>query len=204
MVEITNVRIYELEESIIACRNAMRVEPVNPTNMVNGKLCYELDEFLESLKRAKKLAASPSNSGHANFLTGIRVSFDIKYPNYFSPELQRYNWIDIVTSSSKMHKLSAIVNSNCFNKYVTPEAIALTKQHAANFNMDPSYENRMILLSNCPQGVELFMRISTNYMQLRTIYHQRKDHRLKEDWGAFNEMISSLQYFESFILGKNI
>ena len=27
MVEITNIRIYDLEESVIACRNAMRLTP---------------------------------------------------------------------------------------------------------------------------------------------------------------------------------
>ena len=36
-----------------------------------------------------------------NFRKGIRVSFDIKYPNYISPELQRYGFVDIVSSSSK-------------------------------------------------------------------------------------------------------
>lgn len=30
MVEITNVDVYDLERSVIACRNAMRTEPVQP------------------------------------------------------------------------------------------------------------------------------------------------------------------------------
>lgn len=109
MVEITNIDVYDLEKSIIACRNAMRTEPVYPLAYKDGYPIYEKKEWDDSLKRAIILAKSPSNSGHPNFLTGIRVSFDIKYPNYFSPELQRYNWIDIVTSSSKMHLLGAIV-----------------------------------------------------------------------------------------------
>ena len=33
MVEITNVDVYDLEKSIIACRNAMRTEPVFPVDM---------------------------------------------------------------------------------------------------------------------------------------------------------------------------
>lgn len=200
MVEITEVRVYELEESIIACRNAMRTDMAHPIERdEHGKSVYEQKEWDASLKRAIDLAKSPSNSGHPNFLTGIRVAFDIKYPNYFSPELQRYHWIDIVTSSSKMHRLAGIVAKGSFNKYVLPKTIEMVQELADEFNADPSYENRMRLLSNCPQGIELFMRINTNYMQLRNIYHQRKNHRLQEDWGAFCDMIRSLPYFEEFI-----
>lgn len=203
MVEITNIDVYDLEKSIIACRNAMRTEPVYPLLKDDyGYPIYEKKEWEDSLKRAIILAKSPSNSGHANFLTGIRVSFDIKYPNYFSPELQRYNWIDIVTSSSKMHKLGAIVKKESFNKYVTKEVIDIVQNLANKLLEDPSYENRIRLLSNCPLGIELFMRVSTNYMQLRNIYHQRKNHRLVEDWGAFCRMIEELPFFEEFIKGN--
>jgi hypothetical protein len=190
MVQITNVKVYELEESIIASRNAMRTKLPDYTN--HG-------ELIESLERAKKLCKSPSNSGHANFLTGIRVAFDIVYPNYFSPELQRYHFLDIVCSSSKMHKLSGIVMQSSFNKYVKPEVIELMQKLADDFNKNQNYENRMIMLSNCPQGIELFMRCNTNYMQLRNIYHQRKNHRLTEDWGAFCAMIEKLPFFQEFI-----
>lgn len=200
MVEITNVRVYELEESIIACRNAMRTEPVSPLHYnLGGTPIYEQDEWDASLKRAQSLAKNPSNSGHPNFLTGIRVAFDIKYPNYFSPELRRYHWVDIVTSSSKMHKLAGIVAKASFNKYVLPETIEMVQKLADNFIVSPTYDNRIILLSNCPQGIELFMRVNTNYMQLRNIYHQRKAHRLTEDWGAFCDMIKGLPLFEDFI-----
>ena len=141
----------------------------------------------------------PSNSGHANFLTGIRVAFDIKYPNYFTPELQRYHFIDIVTSSSKMHRLVKMNMDMCFTKYVKKQSIDLMKQLVNKYNENPCYETFIVALNNCPLGVELFMRCNTNYMQLRNIYHQRKNHKLKEDWGAFCKMIEELPYFEEFI-----
>lgn len=189
MLSVHNVKVYDLEESVIACRNAMRT----------GLPEYTKEEFDESLKRAIKLCSTPSNSGHANFLTGIRVSFDLIYPNYISPELQRYHWIDIVTSSSKMHKLNVLVEKDSFNKYVDEDVINIVRKYAKAFNDNPTYENRIKLMSNCPLGLELFMRVSTNYMQLKNIYHQRKDHRLKEDWGEFCKMIESLPYFNEFI-----
>ena len=59
----------------------------------------------------------------------------------------------------------------------------------------------MRLLSNYPLGIELFMRISTNYKQLQTIYFQRRHHKLQEDWGAFCEMIESLPFAHQLIIG---
>jgi hypothetical protein len=40
-------------------------------------------------------------------------------------------------------------------------------------------------------GFELWMGISTNYLQLKTIYNQRKHHKL-EDWKIFCNWIESL------------
>ena len=194
MLQITNWKVYDLKESVIACRNAMRINPAPITD----------EEFEKSMTRAIMLANSPSGSGHQTFLSGIRVSFDIKYPNYISPELQRYHWIDIVSSSSKMHRLSSMDMDTCFNKYVTDESKEQMKILVKKFNETKSYEDFMVMLSNCPQGIELFMRVSTNYLQLRTLYMQRKTHKLKEDYGAVCEFIEKLPYANEFIIGKNI
>lgn len=202
MVEVSNIKVYDLFESIVACRNAMRLEQLPEEGV------YTQKEFDKSLERAIKLCKAPSNSGHANFLTGIRVSFDIKYPNYISPEMQRYHWYDIVTSSSKMHTLTKMADDPTrYNKYVTQKSLDQMKELQDSFNMacetgtaDDQYEAFMRLISNCPQGIELFMRVSTNYMQLRNIYAQRRHHKLKEDWGAFCDMIEKLPYAKEFLL----
>lgn len=193
MLQIDNWKVYDLKESVIACRNAMRITPAQITD----------EEFNASMPRAIILANSPSGSGHQTFLSGIRVSFDIKYPNYISPELQRYHWIDIVSSSSKMHRLSSMDMDTCFNKYVTDEIKEQMKRLVKKYNETKSYEDFMVMLSNCPQGIELFMRVSTNYLQLRTLYRQRKTHKLKEDWGEVCEFIEKLPYAKEFITGNN-
>ena len=193
MLQIENWKVYDLKESVIACRNAMRITPAQITD----------EEFNASMPRAIMLANSQSGSGHQTFLSGIRVSFDIKYPNYISPELQRYHWIDIVSSSSKMHRLSSMDMDTCFNKYVTDESKEQMKRLIKKFNDTKSYEDFMVMLSNCPQGIELFMRVSTNYLQLRTLYRQRKTHKLREDYGAVCEFIEKLPYANEFIIGNN-
>ena len=218
MLEVSNVKVYDLKESVIACRNAMRTEPPQ----------YTQEEFEKSLERAKKLVQASKNSStvkcHDNFLTGIRVSFDVKYPQYWTPEFQRYHFADIVTSSSKMHRLLKMDISRSCNKYVTPEtkrnlmkyideynilanepinsSINATQEQFLQEHDQKVYEAWMKVLSNCPLGLELFERISTNYKQLQTIYWQRKNHKLKEDWGAFCKFIEDLPYSDYFIMGK--
>ena len=192
MLEVRNVKIYDLEESVIASRNAMRLQMPE----------YTKEELEESLNRAIKLGKTPNGSGHQTFLSGMRVSFDLKYPNYIRPELQRYHFFDIVTSSSKMHKLMSMDMDMCFNEYVTDLSKKQMKELVAAYNEDKSYKNFIIALSNCPQGIELFMRCSTNYLQLKTIYNQRKNHKLVEDWqiGFCENFIKKLPYAQELII----
>lgn len=225
MVEITDVKVYDLEESIVSCRNAMRTAPA-----IKYGDKYSNKEFRESLERAVKLAKSPSNSGHCSWLKGVRVNFDLKYPQYISKQFQRYHFFDYIASSSMMHRLTYMEADKICNKYVSRNVVEQlqsdidlfnkicseewkegTKWHIpmrdsehiiAETKADALYYAYMKCISDCPMGAELFVRVSTNYMQLRTIYHQRKNHKLKEDWGAFCKFIEGLPYFEEFINQK--
>jgi len=213
MLEIQNTRVYDLKESIIACRNAMRLELSD----------YSEEDFQKSFERAKKLVQASKNGVvkcHDNFLTGIRVSFDLKYPQYISPELQRYHFLDIVTSMSKMHRITKMDFSKCCNKYVTETSIKQMQELIVDYNRIASeevlddgllqehnkmlYETWMKIVSNCPAGLEMWERCSTNYKQLQTIYFQRKGHKLKEDWGGFLKWIESLPYAHELIIGDTI
>lgn len=223
MLKIENVNVYDLKESVIASGNAMRLEQVEYTD----------EEFEKGLKRMSRLVKA-SQSGnvrcHDNALTGIRVSFDVVYPQYWTPEFQRYHFADIVTSSSKMHRLLKMDLDRACNKYVSKESIQLMKENIRRYNQiaegewpegcgatfrlrndewlatedreEALYWAFMKCISDCPMGLELFMRVSTNYKQLQTIYHQRKHHKLKEDWGAFIEFIESLPYAKELIIGE--
>ena len=43
MLEVTNVRVYDLKESVIACRNAMRLDPPEYTEERPGERLERLD-----------------------------------------------------------------------------------------------------------------------------------------------------------------
>ena len=94
-MQIKNVKVYGLEESIIRSGYPMQIgEPVDFKYEYSQQ--FTPDE--KDVNRGCKLANTPNGSGHNNFLKGIIVQFDLQYPEYFSPQLQRYHWIDIVSS----------------------------------------------------------------------------------------------------------
>lgn len=222
MLEFSNVKVYDLRESIISCRNAMRLEAPD----YNSE-----EEFNKGLDRAMKLVNASKNDNnvkcHDNFLTGIRVSFDMKYTQYISKQFQRYHWFDYVSSSSLMHRITKMDFSKCCNKYVSQESIdEVTKwiniynnilnNHIEEYVFDTGkekfhtsaykdtiYTAFMLVISNCPMGTELFVRVSTNYKQLQTIYYQRKHHKLHEDYNAFIDMVKSLPYAKELILSED-
>ena len=214
-MQIKNVRVYGLEESIIRSSWPHQIgEPMD--------FKYEYpQQFTPDEKddnRAFKLANTPTGSGHNNFLKGIIVQFDLQYPEYFSPQLQRYHWIDIVSSQSKMHKLTSTkdISNNC-NKYVLTETIRsvnyLIELYNKNefpciYESEDDYETIdsreacfNYIISNLPSGYLKWMGISTNYLQLKTIYSQRRTHKLNE-WQEFCNWIENLPMSE-LIINKN-
>lgn len=198
MVSIKNVKVYNLEESVISCQNPFRLGYTDLEKDISTFSAYCV--FRNALSRAKVLSKKGGGSGHSNFRKGILVSFDIIYPQYFALELQRYHFIEVISSSSKMHSIARMdVATNC-NKYVTQSTKEQLKRLLMTYNEDKSYENFMRVISNTPMGFELFMHVTTNYEQLATIYRQRKGHRLREDWGEFVKFITELPYARELIL----
>ena len=103
-MEIKNVRIYGLEESIIRSGYPMQIG--EPFDIETNQVSSENAQF-----RAKKLANAPVGSGHDNFLKGIIVQFDLKYTQYWTKHLQRYTWFTYFSGQSLMHKLTATKNT---------------------------------------------------------------------------------------------
>ena len=67
---------------------------------------------------------------------------------------------------------------------------------------NPTVENLERFKSNMPEGIMLTTGITTNYGQLKTIYYQRRNHRLPE-WHVFCDWIESLPYTKEFgVCGK--
>lgn len=210
MLKIYNTKVYGLEESAKASGYPMISGEIPEYEDPNN---IELTE--RDIKRMGRLGNVPSGSGHDNFLKGIVVQFDVTYPNYWTPQFQRYHFADIVSSTSKMHRITKMDLEEACNKYVDEIVIENIRRWIKIYNSTSEngtaevhgtkytkYELYMKIISNAPLGLEQTMRVTTNYLQLKTIYNQRKHHKLKEDWGIFCDWCLELPMFKSICLGE--
>ena len=191
MLEIANTKVFGLEDSM--ARSGL------PTRL--GKPDIEELRY-GGAKRARKLGKVRTGSGHDCYLKGIIVQFDVKYSGYITPQLQRYHWFDFVSSQSKMVRLKIAPLRESVNKYVDPAILARCEELQAEYQENPTYENRMRLLSNLPHGYEQWAGVTTSFLQLKTMYLQRKNHKLREDWGEFCRWCESLPRFRELVLGE--
>lgn len=211
---VSNVNIYDLEKSILASGYPMRT--TIPDRDITEK----------DLARCKNLvnATKTGNGAHAQFMTGIRVNFDLTFSNKAWVEAERYRFLEFVSSQSTMHRITKFNLDNQYNEYVDPRIIEIMKSKVQEYNkvmeLRDSYDKDdqrnispqlredltewlknaylEILYSN-PAGFTLTARMTTNYRCLRNIYMQRKDHRLPE-WRAFCKWIETLPYAQELLI----
>lgn len=187
MPKIENVKVYGMEDSFRASKFPFAVD----VNAVDDDLT----------KTIVKLSQCPIGEGHDNLLNGVLVQFDLTFSNKAWVELQRYHFIDFVSSQSTMHCVSRMDIKGYCNEYVTDNAIAEVERLKAEYLATPTSENYLRLLYNLPSGLELTARLTTNYRQLKTMYKQRRTHRLP-DWQMFCDWVHTLPY-SYLITGNN-
>ena len=208
MKVITNCKVYDLEETLIASGYAMineydEYEVRKEANSIIDVFLFEEGKDNRHLKRALKLTKAPLNSGHVSFAKGIVVSMDITFTNKAWIEFQRYHFADIVTGQSCMHRISKFDLEEVFNEYVDPIIIDRLKEVQKQYNENPTKENYLKLLYSTPSGILMTARVTTNYLQLMNMYKQRVNHRLNE-WRHFcDELIEELPLFKEFLIANN-
>ena len=197
---VSNVKVYGLEESIKRAKYPMSTD----INSLNSELT----------KGIKALAGSKKGEGHDQWLTGVIVQFDLTFTVKAWTEAERYHFFDFVSSQSTMHRITRFDLDKAYNEYVDYRIIAIMKEKVDRYNrlvamkpeVDfPEYNQEIkdayleILYSN-PCGFKLTAGMTTNYRQLKTIYSQRKAHRLPE-WREFCEWVETLPMFKELCLG---
>lgn len=183
---VDNVEVYGLKQSI---KRAKYPKSVN-INVVND----ELTQGIKALGNSKK------GEGHDNFLNGIIVQFDLTFTIKAWTEAERYHFFDFISSQSTMHKIAQFDVEKQVNSYVTQNTINEVNKLKKIYDENPTVENYLILLYNVPVGFKLTAGMTTNYRQLKTIYSQRKAHRLPE-WREFCAWIETLPMFKELCLG---
>ena len=207
MEVITNLKVYDLEETLVASGYAM-IEEYSV-----GKIWCEQDDIIlaqntndlednKHYKRIMKLAKSPLNSGHCSALKGIVVNMDITFTNKAWIELQRYHFIDIITGMSTMHRISKFDLDEAFNEYTDTVIIERLKELQQQYLETKDKEDYLKLLYSTPSGLLMTGRVTTNYLQLMTMWEQRHNHRLPE-WRCFcKELEEKLPLFKELLIAN--
>lgn len=152
-----------------------------------------------------------AGSEHCKFLRQIYVGFDIVLPRYVWSEFDTYHH-NTKNSCSTMHKLFRKDSFICLNQFVYHEddeevMLDIIKQlntlRALYFNSATENKNEILRRAKqiLPEGFLQRRTVSTNYAELRNIYHQRKNHRLPE-WQVVCRFIESLPYAKFFLTNE--
>ena len=193
MSVVNNVKVYGLEESIKRAKYPMSVDV--------DKLNAELTKGIRALANSKR------GDGHDQWLTGVIVQFDLTFTVKAWTEAQRYHFLDFISSQSTMHRITKFDLDKSYIDYVDYRIIEIMKEKVEGYNrlveMKPEVDlpeyNQEIkdayleIIYNNPCGFKLTAGMTTNYRQLRTIFAQRRNHRLPE-WREFCEWIKTLPY----------
>ena len=197
MKPISNIKVYDLEESMHAAGYPMRTD------------LNEAPDFTKDWDRAQRLTkASKFNAAHAQFLTGIVVNFDLTFSNKAWIEAERYRFLNFVSSQSTMHCATKFdLRAQC-NEYVDKRIITIVQEYIDLYNSLTAQDEETIefkknlylkILYNLPPGFQLTARMTTNYRCLLNIYNQRHDHRLPE-WREFcNQLLEELPFFRELV-----
>ncbi|MEG2412590.1 MAG: hypothetical protein RSA29_17060 [Clostridium sp.] len=198
-MKVENVKVYDLEDSIKASKYPMTT---------NTSKCND-----DITNTVKLLGSSNKGEGHDQWLTGVRVAFDLTFSNKAWIELERYRFIEFVSSQSTMHRITNLnIREQC-NKYVWDSTIEKLELAVEEYNMvvddvggkdkDGRIADKYLeILYNIPSGFQITARLTTNYRALKTVYDQRKSHKLPE-WREFCDWIETLPHFKELCLGGN-
>ena len=181
---IANTKIYGLDESIVRAKYPMSTDiSVLNSDVTKGILA---------------LAQCEKGTGHDQWLTGVVVQFDLTYTVKAWTEAERYHFLNFVSSQSTMHRIAQFDLDQQYDEHTDPRSIAVVKELVAKYNETKDPEDYLRVLMSNPCGFKLTAGMTTNYRQLKTIYAQRKTHRLPE-WREFCAWVETLPMAELII-----
>ena len=196
IIKVDNVRVYGIEESIIASGYPMQTKTVP---MADNAPVTNLVISDKDMKRAKHLGNAIPGSGHDCFSKGITVQFDLQVPEYIWRQLDRYHFIDYVSSQSKMHRILKMDIDKTCNKYVLDSTKETLKNLIDTYNRETNDLGKKELfnhiIANTPSGLMLTARMTTNYLQLKSIVNQRSNHKMQE-WRLLCDYFKTLPMFD--------
>lgn len=210
-MKVSNVEVYGLIESIIASGYPMRTicpdyKEFTHEKMVVGQALLDKNYESPHVKRAFNLGSAKPNSGHDSMLKGIVVQYDLTCNHVMLPQFMRYHFHDIISSQSKMHRITQMDLSVACGSRVRKDIIKLCKEEIeiyknmievkGKFTKEEILEQYEVVMENLPMGLNLTMRVVSSYLQEKTIRGQRDGHKMSF-WNEYCIWQDTLPHFNN-------
>lgn len=189
---------------------------------IQNKCNHSYDKEFKIGKKDMELAQSLLLAGdeHAKFMRMIHVAVDVDMPRYWHSEADTYHF-GTKNSCSTMHKLLNNDNPITLDAFVICEEDVDWWENTVNkletmrkeykliqsTTKDIEKQNRLLIRAKrmLPEGFLQLRTWDTNYAELRNMYFQRRNHRLKEEWvDTFCKWIEEiLPYSSELIMYEN-
>ena len=216
-MKFEHTEVFNFEGALRGMRN-----PLNSWAKSDSKITWEYGEMPHyeigpnDMDLARRLIAGGSE--HRKFLRQIMVSVDITAPLYWWKEFDTYKVGTTANSTSTMHKLASTpitlecfetddyqdhlsaLNERTLSTFIGEELIPYLEALRQKYNETKDKRYWKELIRWLPNGWLQTRTVTMNYENLRSMYHQRENHKLTE-WHAFCDWVKTLPYAQEFIIG---
>lgn len=214
------IEVSGWEAAIRGMRNPLESWSKSDTKMYESETPWIGENDLGLMQKLIK-----GGSEHRKFLRYIHVQADMTAPQYVWSEYDTYKVGTVANSTSKMHKLSTTpITIDCFETDDYDDNLKVFDNEPYNFDTylndcfeeiidvcetlrkryletkDKRYWKELIRI--LPESWLQTRTIDLNYEVLRTIVHQRSNHKLTE-WHSFIDWVHTLPYAEELIFYEN-
>lgn len=212
MIDINNVKVYNLEGAFRGLRN-----PLNSWDKSDSYYdeyhIYQLGD--KDLDLAQRMISGGADE--SKFMRQIMVCFDIEAPLYWWKEFDTYKVGTVANSCSTMHKLASVpiteksfsINDVDLNLpiidddatdigWLWKDIVFYCEQLRKKYLETKNKDYWRALVQILPNGWMQKRTITLNYQVLRAQYFARRNHKLSE-WHEYCRFIEGLPYAKELI-----
>ena len=200
-MKFDKTEVFGIESATRAMRNPL--ESWHKSDSYWGNNEYSLESYVlgeNDISRMQKLIKAGTE--HRKFMRQIFVSVDITAPLYWWKEFDTYKVGTVTNSTSTMHKIaSKPITMDCFEngEMIYSFTIAELEMNRLKYLETKDKNEWKRLIVNLPESWLQTRTVTMNYENVRTMIHQRTNHKLTEWSKDFIEWSRTLPYSEELL-----
>ena len=200
-MKFDKTEVFGIESATRAMRNPL--ESWHKSDSYWGNNEYSLESYVlgeNDISLMQKLIKAGTE--HRKFMRQIFVSVDITAPLYWWKEFDTYKVGTVANSTSTMHKLaSKPITMDCFEngEMIYSFTIAELEMNRLKYLETKDKNEWKRLIVNLPESWLQTRTVTMNYENVRTMIHQRTNHKLTEWSKDFIEWSRTLPYSEELL-----